>query len=172
MKETIENAFPQIVGGACLEVLNETEFYIFDSPVEPKRCFISEKDSDPAHFTVNNPAAKVLSFLAIDKCLLDDGQPARCDCAVFEDSKFAFIEISDSKKLHRNKKRKHAVDQLGNTIDLFRGKGIMFPEELNAIICFVGKKIHPARTSQKSAASVLFYDERKAILLEGNELSF
>ena len=104
MKEVIEAAFPQILSGNCLKGVTESEFHIFDNEVEPKRCYIKRFDHDPKHFTVNNSLNQEINFLAIDKCVLTDKDETHCDCAVFTDQQFAFIEISDSKKLHRNQK--------------------------------------------------------------------
>jgi hypothetical protein len=169
MREAIENAFPQVVNGGCLEAISEGVFYIFDSATEPQRCFIRKVDSDPIHFTVRNPQYREIYFLAIDKCIFQDGDSSRCDCAVFDDKEFNFIEISESKKLHRNEKRKKALSQLGNTVDLFRASGIQLPVDVNAIVCFVGKNIFPARNSQNNEARLAFYEERGVVLLEGNE---
>lgn len=172
MKEAIEIAFPKAVTGGCLETLTETVFHIFDSPQDPKRCFIKEQDEEPEHFTVNNPQNKEIHFLAIDKCIFDDTDATRCDCAIFNQVRFNFIEISESKKLHRNEKRKKALSQLGSTIDYFRNAGVQFTSEVNAIVCFVGKNAFPARTSQNNEARLAFYEKRGVVLLEGNEFEF
>jgi len=172
MKEVIEAAFPQVLLGNCLEVLTESEFHIFDNEVEPKRCYIKRSNHDPKHFTVNNSLNQEINFLAIDKCVLTDKDKTHCDCAVFTNKQFAFIEISDSKKLHRNQKRRKAKDQLSQTINHFRDKGIVFSEKLNAIICFVSKPVFPARSSSQSAASLEYFENYGAILLEGSQLDF
>lgn len=169
MREAIENAFPQVENGGCIEVVSESVFFIFDSATEPKRCFIRKVDSDPIHFTIRNPESRDIHFLAIDKCIFQDGDSSRCDCAVFHDKEFNFIEISESKKLHRNEKRKKALSQLANTVDLFRASDIQFTADVNAIVCFVGKNIFPARNSQNNEARLAFYEERGVVLLEGNE---
>jgi hypothetical protein len=99
MKEAIKIAFPKVVSGGCLESTTETVFHIFDSPDDPKRCFIKRQDEEPEHFKVKNPQSKVIHFLAIDKCIFSDTDVTRCDCAIFDETHFNFIEISESKKL-------------------------------------------------------------------------
>ncbi len=124
------------------------------------------------HFTVTNPLQKEVHFLAIDKCVLTDSDKTHCDCAIFDNSQFLFVEISDSKKLHRNAKRKKAKAQLSQTITHFRENGINFPDNLNAVICFVGKKVFPVRLASTDQASLAFLIEWGAVLLEGNERKF
>ncbi|CAG5005302.1 hypothetical protein DYBT9275_03558 [Dyadobacter sp. CECT 9275] len=172
MKEAIETAFPQVITGSCLETEKASSFNIFDSETEPKRCFIRKSEEEPRHFEVVNPSLKEIHFLAIDKCILTDSDSAHCDCAIFDDKQFSFLEISESKKLQRNEKRKRARIQLGQTIQHFRSKGISFMESPNAIICFVGKNVYPARTSSNNEARLDFFEDWTAILMEGNQIEF
>ncbi len=62
MKEAIENVFPQIILGGCLETEVASSFHIFDNSIDPKRCFIKRNDDDPLHFTVINLLLKKFTF--------------------------------------------------------------------------------------------------------------
>ena len=88
MKQAIENAFPQVINGGCLETEKRSLFHIYDSVIDPRRCHISHLETDDVHFTVNNPNNREIHFLAIDKCIFDDLGPSRCDSALFSNSVF------------------------------------------------------------------------------------
>ena len=88
MKQAIENAFPQVIKGGCLETETRSLFHIYDSDLDPRRCHISHLETDDVHFTVNNPNNRDIHFLAIDKCIFDDLGPSRCDSALFSNSVF------------------------------------------------------------------------------------
>jgi hypothetical protein len=173
MKEAIESAFPQVITGLCLQTETRSAFYIYDSEVEPRRCYISEKETEKIHFTVYNPASAEVVFLAIDKCIFDDQGPARCDFALFTDSKFCFVEIKDVKTRGRRRARLQAKDQLISTIDQFIQRGVSFNnQELMAIVCFVKKELYPSISAQYIDTLVEFEDRFGAQFLITNNLSF
>lgn len=174
MKEDIENSFPQVINGVCLEIETRSLFHIYDSDVDPRRCHISHFETDDVHFTVNNPDNKAIHFLAIDKCVFDDNGPSRCDFALFTDSIFCFIEIKEVSKMGQRKRaREKAKEQLFTTITEFLNRGFLFDNYiLEAIMCFVRNELRPAITATSTDAVVEFEEQFGAKLLIGNSRTF
>lgn len=160
MQKAIENCFPQILNGDCLAVDKRSKFHIYDSNDDPRRCFVSQNETDEIHFTAINANNKNVQFLAIDKCIFDDQGPSRCDFALFTDLDFCFVEIKDVKMRGRQKARIRAKNQLLNTIEEFIQRGVGFDTvDLNAIICFVERDLYPSRSAQYND-TILEFEER------------
>lgn len=172
MKQFIEKAYPQIVQNLCLEILSDSEFSIYDS--EMGRCFIQKEENGIIHFTVKNPQQKEIGFLAIDKCIfMDNDKIKRCDCAVFDNKTFCFIEIKETNQRKSENSRK-AREQLLTTIKEFKDKIDFSDKRLEAYVV-VGldfKKIYPAAKSQDLLSTLQF--ERLGVTLfhDGNEKKF
>lgn len=172
MKLFIEKAYPQIVQNACLKILTDLEFSIYDS--EMGRCFIQKKDDEIIHFTVKNPNQKEIGFLAIDKCIfMDSDNIKRCDCAVFDNKTFCFIEIKETNQRKSENSRK-AREQLLTTIEEFIDKFDFSDKRLEAYVV-VGldfRKVSPASKSQDLLSTLQF--ERLGVTLfhDGNEKKF
>lgn len=173
MRESIENAFPQIITGGCLEVEIAPGFELFDSPVHPQRCFIRRQPEQERHFLVRNPSQKSIHFLAIDKCMLNDDAETHCDCALFDEQTFCFIEMKDAGKRTRKEHRRKAYQQLKATILLFKNRDVFQgTSAIEAIISFASKDSYPVRTSSSNDAALMFEMECNAKLMEGNEKIF
>ena len=172
MKLFIEKAYPQIAQNSCLEILTDLEFSIYDS--EMGRCFIQREEDSVIHFTVKNLNQKEIGFLAIDKCIyLDSDKIKRCDCAVFDNKTFCFIEIKETNQRKSENSRK-AKEQLLTTIKEFKDKIDFSDKRLEAYVV-VGldfKKISPASKSQDLLSTLKF--ERLGVTLfhDGNEKKF
>jgi hypothetical protein len=172
VKLSIEKAYPQIIQNSCLEILTDLEFSIYDSEIG--RCFIQKKDDEITHFTVKNPNQKEISFLAIDKCVfMDSDKIKRCDCAVFDNKTFCFIEIKETNNRKSENSRK-AKEQLLTTIKEFKDKIDFSDKRLEAYVV-VGldfKKVSPASKSQDLLSTLKF--ERLGVTLfhDGNEKKF
>lgn len=172
MKQFIEKAYPQTIQNLCLEILTDSEFSIYDS--EMGRCFIQKQDDATIHFTVKNPNQKEISFLAIDKCIfMDNDKIKRCDCAVFDNKTFCFIEIKETNQRKSENSRK-AREQLLTTIKEFKDRIDFSDKRLEAYVV-VGldfKKISPASKSQDLLSTLQF--ERLGVTLfhDGNEKKF
>lgn len=173
MRQSIENAFPQVISGNCLESINDAEFELFDSQEPPQRCYIKRNVDEDGSFLVKNDSCKMLYFLAIDKCIFGDDAETHCDCALFDENVFCFIEIKDAGKRTRKEHRRKAYQQLKSTILTFREKDILKDcIQVEAIISFVSKSSYPLRTSSSADATLMFEMECNAQLLEGNEKEF
>ncbi len=173
MRNQIANAFPDKVQNQCLEVQTSQEFHIYDS--DEGKSKICEND-EPIHFSVINPNRKSIYFLAVDKCLISDADGIkRCDCAVFDDSTFCFVEIKTLTTAihnHRNKQRKEAREQLRVTIQLFKEQIDFDKYSIEALQCVGFEEPTPAFSARSENEKVKFMDELGVDLLEGNEKIF
>ncbi len=169
MQQSIEKVFPRIKQNACLTLISVAEFEIIDP--ETSRCIINLKHSSEGQLWINNPNMKPIQFLAIDKCMFFDlkDEPTRCDCALFDDTRICFIEIKESNESNRRKRRKKAINQLSNTINLFREKGVNFPQ-FDGLVCFSTLQSFPKR--RMLSQEIEFLNECGGFLYEGNSDSF
>jgi hypothetical protein len=169
MRQSIEKAFPRIQENACLSIFNEAEFEIIDP--ETSICIVKLGHSNDGQLWVSNPKMKQIHFLAIDKCMFFDvkDEPSRCDCALFDETRICFVEIKDSNESNRRKRRKKAIDQLSKTINLFREKGIDFPQ-FDGLVCFSTSKSFPKR--RMLSQEIEFLNECGGFLYEGNSETF
>ncbi|MBB3840943.1 hypothetical protein FHS57_004964 [Runella defluvii] len=173
MKQSVESAFPQVLAGNCLESTTQPQFELFDSQVPPQRCYIKHSDEQEGHFSVTNDSQKTIHFLAIDKCVFGDDAETHCDCALFDENVFCFIEIKDAGKRTRKEHRRKAYQQLKSTILVFRFREVFREEtQVEAIISFVSKSSYPVRTSSSADAALMFELECNAQLMEGNQKEF
>jgi len=120
-----------------------------------------------------NSYKKNIIFLAIDQCVFDSKDKKRCDCALFEEKKFYFVEIKNVKKLkQRASHRKNAINQLESTIKEFK-KRIDFEQfAVKVLICFQNIPVCPAASTANQEKQKEFWDNYKIDLLEGNEIKF
>ena len=167
MRNKLEEAFPKISRNSCLEINSESEFWIYDCD-EENRCYMKSEESQ---FQVINNTKNDIFFLAIDKCIFfDDDEFEKCDCAVFNEKTFCFIEIKKSKKSRKKANRKKAKSQLKTTIEIFQGK-IQFDLKLEAYLC-IG--MSPTRPSRSAASNdmILEFEDIDTKLLEGCQKEF
>lgn len=179
MIKNLHDAFPQIIENACLEFLNHKEFEIYDCPEEDKsctkgRCYIQEN----GQFKVINPLSKEIGFLAVDKCIFfDDDKFKKCDCIVYDETTFCFIEIKEfntKKKIgkRRREKRESSLLQVEATIKQFRDK-FNVERNLEAYICV--KQYTEGIPKSKASTSdqkLKFEEELRTTLFDGCEKKF
>lgn len=111
--------------------------------VEKQNFFIKDDTSDhPAYlvdtngqFEIISSTQKEINFLAIDDCLYDSSDDSRCDCAVFDESVFCFIELKVCKIKNQKVNRKKADKQLKETILNFKDENIIKGKTLEAYSC-------------------------------------
>lgn len=171
MKQSIEKAFPQIIQNTCLEILTDLKFTIYDS--ESGRCFIQKENEGIIHFSVKNPNQKEIGFLAIDKCIfMDNDGIKRCDCAVFDNKTFCFIEIKETVRRRSENSRKARL-QLLKTIEEFSNKIDFTNKKIEAYVV-VGLEFTetPARKAQDLVSTLEFESLGVTLFQEGNEKKF
>lgn len=178
MKQHIETVFPLAkncfettesqICGIAEEVNKETN--------QKGKCYLIE-NSEEGILKISNLSRKVIFLLAIDGCIFSSIDEKRCDCALFNDEVFYFIEIKDSTKAsQRSNSRKEAVLQLKATLREFLNrldfKHYQQNQLLNALICFRFQKRYPAQVTTSKQNEVDFWDNFYAKLYEGNEVEF
>jgi len=129
MTSKLKEAFPSIEINDCYETVSKRYFEIYDDEDE-KRCYISTQ----GQFAVENPSQKDIEFLAVDSCLFSSGDGSRCDCIVFTDKSFCFVELKSCKNKNEPSNRAKAKTQLKTTIEFFKTK-VAFDSPLEAYIC-------------------------------------
>lgn len=117
----------------CCHIIQDENIFIKDE-VKGQSRLTTIEDFD---FHIKNSKNKNISFLKIDKCVYNDSNEEKCDCAVADEDLIFFIEIKELGKfdnhIRKNKKRKKAKSQLIATINNFK---VLFPE-INLL------KVHP-----------------------------
>jgi hypothetical protein len=173
MKQAIEDSFPHVKGGGCLQTFKKS-FEIYDSDEDPKRCYVRNDINQEIHFAVLNPRNEEINFVAIDSCIFNVKDTRRCDCAVFSSNVFCFLEIKNVSVKQRRNSRIDAQRQLANTIIEFTNSGISFENhDLEAIVSFgSAKNVYPVGRAQSLNAELEFEERFKAKLLIGNARTF
>lgn len=147
MTPQITALYPHVLTNNCLEVRNDLELKIVE-PHGNGKCQINNLSIDP-NFLVRNPDSKDINFLAIDGCVFTIEPHKRCDCAVYDDSTFCFVEIKDSDTtlvslMTRQNHLTKAYQQLEVSINLFTSTMNFTGYNLEAIVSFREKPPIPA----------------------------
>ena len=172
MREQIETAFPQCIENTCIEEHTDSNIFIID-PEEDGPCQVVATEEE-AHLVIKNPQEINIHLLKIDQCLFfDDSVHKKCDCAVFTETLFCFVEIKNTvRSKQRSNHRRKARKQLEQTIQLFQDNLDFSAIQQQAIICFTFKPARPVASTSAQEAAVLFQDQYNVTLLEGNEVTF
>ncbi len=160
----------------CLDHDDSERFYILEDDTLNKS-IIEEYVTRQDGFLIINPHQKTVYMLATDNCFLDyldEYEGKRCDCIVFDDHYFCFVELKlnvlRSRKAIRRLRR--AGEQLGNMIEFFRetfGKASrdFLGFELEAYVV-MRQDVYPRRSSSRTEILVEFLEEYKVELWERN----
>jgi hypothetical protein len=181
VKQLIETTFPCQTGN-CLETRNETIFWVNEYPDEfefgknRKKSFVLIETEDDLLFTVKNPNQKIIHFLSIDQGIFDGTKvysEGRCDFALFDDTRFCFVEIKEVTLKHRNKERIEAYKQLKETIVKFKEHLDFGHYKIEAQVSFKSsRKIYPRQSSSNQDIAKEFDDELAVALFENNDIEF
>ncbi|MEA3352319.1 MAG: hypothetical protein U9Q33_00685 [Campylobacterota bacterium] len=115
----------------CIEKITKEKFFIKDDIPNHPAYIVNEK----GQFEVINNTQKEIGFLVIDDCVYDSSDESRCDCAIFDESKFCFIELKVCKIKKQKFNRKKADEQLKETIINFKEMDITKGKTLEAYSC-------------------------------------
>lgn len=151
------------------QIIDIPQFYVYDA--EDGRPVTIVPQNQEYQLTVKNPEATDICFVKTDKCLFND-ETKKCDCILYNTGKFFLVEIKSSSSGGRSSKRKKAVEQLADTINLLKDNGIdLDAYETKAIICFKRQDTHPVRASANSQKAI-FLEQYNVSLEEGNVIEF
>jgi hypothetical protein len=154
------------------EETDEAVFYVYDEEGGESEKPVRIVGVDSTYqLTVKNDLQKQIHFVKTDKCLIEK-EISKCDCLLFDDKQFFFVEIKNSSTGSRKSNRVKAVSQLKSTIDLLIEKNIELKEyKTTALICF--KSNYPRIIQASKNLSRAFFMEQYNIYLdEGNEIVF
>ncbi len=114
----------------CLKSIDQPHFFIQDGD-DQEPAYITEEDGE---FQIINNTNCPINFLPIDSCVYGSSDISRCDCSVYNEKTFCFIELKCIKPKNFNKKRKEAEDQLEITIKEFKNEEIVHGKTLEAYV--------------------------------------
>lgn len=115
----------------CLERVEKKHFFIKDGD-DQEPAFIVKRNGE---FEVINNIEDPINFLKIDSCIYGSSDDTRCDCAIYNDDTFCFIELKCIKTSAVTKNRKKAETQLEATIIDFKNEGVLQNKTLEAYAC-------------------------------------
>lgn len=131
--------------------------------------------NDELLFTVKNEQAKEITFLAIDKGIFLDTPNfpfQKCDFALFDDSRFCFVECKDSVAKQRSKERNSAFNQLKETILVFKNNIDFSDYQIEAQVSLKARRVYPRQSCSREDKVKEFEDELNVALYENNEITF
>ena len=117
----------------CIQSISYKHFFIQDD-IQNQPAYIVATNGQ---FEVINHTKKDIRFLQIDDCIKFDNDDKKCDCAVYNDDIFCFIEqksMSSQKPSTIAKRRKNAEKQLKYTILNFKENQIVKNKKLEAYV--------------------------------------
>ncbi len=117
----------------CVEVINDKNFSIKDGE-DQEPAFIDYRNGQ---FEVINNTQEEIKFLKVDDCLEFTPNTKKCDCIIFNNNDFCFIELKtlkSTKATTKAKRRKKAEDQLRDTINKFSNEDIIGTKQLEAYV--------------------------------------
>lgn|GEM_PF-2284912 len=176
MKDSITNILGNCSNSKCNCKLKSEAFielfenmaFIFDDKLDSEMtpCYLVS-ESEKYHFKVTNLNTVPFSFVKVDACLVTD-HSTRCDCIIYSEKEFYFIEIKDVKKNGRSLAKKHAYKQLESTI--LRLKELNFQNRSVFAVVGFSKPIMQVVSCSSNIQKVRFRDVYNVSLLEGQEI--
>lgn len=115
----------------CYESIDKQHFFIQDGG-DQEPTFIVESNGE---FEVINPHNTPLTFLKTDSCVYDSNDKTRCDCVIYNETTFCFIELKCIKPKNFTKNRQKAEKQLEMTIKDFQNEELLKNKTLEAYVC-------------------------------------
>ncbi len=152
------------------EIVSHRKFFVFDDTkngTEPIRATINHGDHQ---LIVWNKGRAEICVVKVDKCLIIDNFRKKCDCILFSNDKFFFVEISEAG--NRNAKRNDAVLQIESTFQILKEKNVdLSSHHTKGVICFKSDRHKPVRASFNSMRD-LFQEKYNIDLQETANLYF
>lgn len=170
MYQAVIIKFPKSIGQNCVSDSTDTTIYIEEKA--DKRCHLVT-DKNTAHFTIKNKDSQIIHFLAIDNCLLSSSdKQKRCDCAVFNDNTFCFIEIK-RKKGKIGETLREARAQIKQSIIFFKKEFTELKKYRLEAFASLGKgTIDPSFNASLVNTIVAFEEQTGAVLYIDDQKEF
>jgi hypothetical protein len=161
----------------CLDSNNAVQLVVYED-VNGRACIETvEHPSSIIGFLVQNPSKKRIYLLALDHCFFEDHEDTRCDCIIFDDHYFCFVELKLNVRPRRaTQELKSARRQLGVTIQFF--KATLLPKSKNffnfTLEAYVVMQtpVYPRKRAGRDIVFVKFLEDFGVELYERNSKSF
>lgn len=164
----------------CLDRDDSEQFYIIEDD-SSSQSIIEKYSTSKDGFLIINPHKKTIYLLTTDNCFLeylDEYEGKRCDCIVFDDHYFCFVELKLNVSVPRQATRRlrEARKQLGNVIEFFRETFDKVSRDflgfdLEAYVV-MRQNIYPRWRASRMSVYVEFRDQYGVILLERDSKKF
>ena len=156
----------------CLEIISKKHFFI-DDDIKNNPAYLKDTNGQ---FEVINNTNKDINFLKIDDCIYTSKDNTRCDCAIFDEKVFCFVELKTCKRTAWKPHREKSQKQLENTINNFKKNAIIKDKKLEAYIsytCTINKEYHKIKKASNSfEIETYFKDELNTDLYCNNKKEF
>jgi len=163
---------------------NANDYFLVEDSKVTKTCVfvssvhLSEAEIEQGYFSVYNPTLQDIHLWAIDGCFMLDHEPTRCDCILFTDKEFCFIEfkLDATSSLPRTilNNRKKASSQLQTTIEFVKnavaGQIVFERIQYGAYLC--SPPHYPSKDTSLSDKRIEFLENYGVMLFEEREKHF
>ena len=173
----LQEAFSDRLSKECLDSIRTISFVVYEDHNNRSRFYIPDTNDDKIGFRIKNPKGKLIYLLAVDQCFFGDDEIKRCDCIIFDDQSFCFVELKlDAKRRRATANVKEARVQLGETINFF--KTALLPKSNNffgfTLEAYVVMKtqIYPRHPAGLVQRRVKFLEDFGVRLFEENSRTF
>lgn len=175
---SLQALFPDRLARNCLDSNDAAHLVVYEG-TDGRACFEAlEQTNSVVGFLLKNPDRKQIYLLAVDHCFFEDHEEPRCDCVLFDNQHFCFVEL----KLNVVKRRrvtqtlKEARKQLGATIRFFKTaiqpkSEDFFDFTLEAYVV-MQTAVYPRKRASRDVVFIKFLEEFGVVLYEQNSKSF
>ncbi len=166
----------------CITYETEKLVYLEDNELAGKCITIKQafsEDEKQKYFEISNEGENKIAIWAVDGCFLSSTQRERCDCVIFDETDFCFVEFklnatsANPKTIKEN--RVKAVEQLKSMFELIKNKFNLkhfdfLGYSLEAYVCT--PTFYPNKNTAISDFAVEFLEDYGVKLFEKNEKKF
>ena len=159
----------------CIESSTDDEMVVCEKGGDGSPCAFHKTERDG--FYIKNSRQKEIHLLATDQCFFTVTDEKRCDCIVFDDDYYCFVELKLSVKPRNfGDNAKEARKQLGNTIRFFeetsKADFQIFLEFKREAYVVMRDHVYPRNIAARKEAHIRFLQEYKVPLFEQNKKEF
>jgi len=172
-----------VAPSACITENASNYFLVEDSKVTKTCVFVnhiglSDIEIEQGYFSVYNSNLRDIHLWAIDGCFMSSKVGSRCDCVLFTDTEFCFVEFKLKATSNHPKtildNREGAAKQLQATIELIRGAvaGQVLFEGLQYEAFLCSPPHYPSKDTSLSDQRIEFLETYGVMLFEEREKHF
>lgn len=174
----IKAVYPSKDIDSCIERDTNEVFWI-DEDDKIGKSFIlrtlSNDEDEESVLKIINTYKKELNLLCIDACIFSSSDGSRCDCAVFDDTKFCFCELKFNVTKQKNATENLSSarnQQLDNTITILKSQlNFSLFQKLEAYVA-MRKTLYPRTPARLLGIKTAFWDKHQVEYFEEKEIIF